>query len=178
MVAAYFFDNDDSVDFRQPHNSGENVSLDHLAKLGVIYKHLPSQEEVDSLAEQRGYKNRDIMNLNAARFDNNEQLMVEKMKVFYKEHIHEDEEIRYCMDGDGYFDIKDSVLDRWIRVRLDRYDLIIVPAGIFHRFAVTTNNYIKALRLFKDEPKWQAINKPEADQNPIRKSYLATLQTV
>lgn len=177
MVAAYFFDNDDSVDFREPHNSGENVSLDHLAKLGVIYRYLPSQGDVDSLAKQRDYKNRDVVNLNPARFDNNEEVMLEKLQMFYKEHIHEDEEIRYCMDGAGYFDIKDSVLERWIRVRLDRYDLIIVPAGIFHRFTLTTDNYIKAMRLFKDEPKWQAINKPEADENPIHKDYLANLQT-
>lgn len=175
MVATYFFDDNNSVDFREAHR-GQDVTLEHLAKLGVIYRHLPSQQEVDSLAQERGYKNRDVVNLSKDSFQNDEKALLDKLNVFYKEHIHEDEEIRYCLDGSGYFDIKDSIANRWIRVRLDKHDLIIVPAGIFHRFTVTTDNYIKALRLFQDEPKWQAINKPEADQNPVHKDYLATLQ--
>ncbi|CAR29126.1 ZYRO0G01276p [Zygosaccharomyces rouxii] len=177
MVATYFFDDNNSVDFREPHYSGQDVTLEHLGKLGVLYKYLPSQSDVDSLAEERAYKNRDVVNLSPASFANDEEKLLEKLNVFYKEHLHEDEEIRYCLDGSGYFDIKDSTIDQWIRVRLDKHDLLIVPAGIFHRFTVTTDNYIKALRLFQDEPKWQAINKPEADQNPVRKNYLATLQS-
>lgn len=177
MVAAYLFDNNNNVDFRGPHNSGQDVTLEHLGKLGVEYKHLTSQTAVDSLAQERGYKNSDVISFSPESFQNDESKMLEKLEMFYKEHIHEDEEIRYCLEGKGYFDIKDSLANQWIRVRLDMHDLIIIPAGIFHRFTVTSDNYIKALRLFQDEPRWQAISKPEADQNPVRKNYMATLQT-
>lgn len=175
MVEAYIFDDRDEVDFREPHNSGEAVTLEYLAELGVIYKFLENQDEVDSLAAARDYKNRDVVNISPLTFQNDEDALLAKLNVFYQEHIHEDEEIRYCLDGEGYFDIRDSRLDRWVRVKVTNGDLLIVPAGIYHRFTLTTQNYIKAMRLFKDEPKWLAINRPDADSNSTRKQYLESI---
>jgi 1,2-dihydroxy-3-keto-5-methylthiopentene dioxygenase len=170
-MKAYWYDNKPG-DQRAPHDSGRPVSEDYLASLGVIYHHFPELSDVDALARERGYKNRDEITVSPATMG---EAYEDKVKMFFTEHLHEDEEIRYIREGEGYFDVRGKE-DEWVRIRLVKDDLIILPAGIYHRFTTDDKNYVKAMRLFQEEPKWTPLTRaPELDENQHRKSYLEGL---
>ncbi|KAJ3190411.1 1,2-dihydroxy-3-keto-5-methylthiopentene dioxygenase [Gaertneriomyces sp. JEL0708] len=178
MVSAWYYDDSDpSLDCREPHQFTPNrpVSLEQLAKLGVLYWHIDVTEpgymdQVNSICAERQYKNRDQITISKEKLPNYE----EKLKIFFTEHIHEDEEIRFILEGSGYFDVR-SPGDEWIRIACKASDMIILPAGMYHRFTLDTTNYLTAMRLFKEDPKWTPLNRDErTDVNQYRKQYLET----
>lgn len=63
----------------------------------------------------------------------------DNIKMFYKEHMHEDEEIRWILEGGGYFDVRDEE-DKWVRIEVGSGDLVVLPAGCYHRFMVDEDN--------------------------------------
>ncbi|KAL9634426.1 MAG: hypothetical protein Q9164_004097 [Protoblastenia rupestris] len=167
-MKAYWYDNVEG-DQRDDHYTDRTLSVEYLSRIGIIYYHCPNISDVDSIANARSYKNRDEITVSP---DQMGPVYEEKVRMFFSEHLHEDEEIRYILDGDGFFDVR-SLENEWVRIRLEKNDLIILPPGIFHRFTTDKKNYIKAMRLFKDAPKWTPLNRaPELENNPHRKSYL------
>ena len=88
---------------------------------------------VDQLARDRAYKHRDEITISPTALG--PTIYRSKLETFFTEHLHEDEEIRYILDGSGFFDVRGRS-DEWVRIKVERGDLIILPAGVYHRFIV------------------------------------------
>jgi len=173
-MKAYYYDNLPG-DQRLPHDSGRAISVDELHRIGVHYYHIDNLAGVDTLAQERGYKNRDEIIVSPAAMG---AVYETKVRSFFDEHLHEDEEIRYIRDGQGFFDVRNKG-DQWIRILIEKDDLLILPAGIYHRFTTDETNYIKAMRLFQDEPKWTPLNRAaELDANTHRENYVSQFLAV
>ena len=162
MVRAWIFNEGDPSDQREPHftNPIQWISIPHLQSLGVSYWHLPTvpQDAIDhptsgplgAIRTSRHYKNHDVIKVSPATLPNYE----EKIQMFYREHLHEDEEIRYVLDGTGYFDVRRDKDDKWIRIEMSGGDMIVLPAGMYHRYTNDVKDFVHVMRLFKDNPKW------------------------
>jgi 1,2-dihydroxy-3-keto-5-methylthiopentene dioxygenase len=153
-------------DQRLPHNSSPStpVTESELTSVGVLYSHHPTLTTVDDLAKERSYKNRDEITVSPSAMGD---VYESKVKMFFNEHLHEDEEIRYIRDGAGYFDVR-SEGDRWVRIRLEKDDLIILPAGIYHRFTTDEDNVSAFQMIAFHLPSWQIIPavSPEVFSSP------------
>ena len=207
MLDAYYMD-DSEEDQRLPHRQVPDapVTTEQLAKIGFLYWHMPGacekwgavgqhsnwspvkrrllfqNEESDpdaddgltKLRSDRGYRFVDFISVCREKLPNYEEMI----RVFYREHLHQDEEIRFILEGSGYFDIRDAD-DKWIRVLVKKGDLIILPAGIFHRFTVDTHNTIRAMRLFTQIPVWTAYNRdePATEEMPCRVAYVEAVKS-
>ncbi|KAF8550321.1 hypothetical protein OG21DRAFT_1547422 [Imleria badia] len=104
-------------------------------------------------------------------------------------HVHEDEEIRYILEGGGFFDVHGAVFttagfgtrflpgcmdtNKWIRFVVNPGDLALLPAGIYHRFMLDERNMIKERSPSNITPRWVPHYRGEVtDNNPYRVEYL------
>ncbi|KAG7136542.1 Xaa-Pro aminopeptidase P like protein [Verticillium longisporum] len=110
-------------DQRLPHDSGNAVDEEGLKQLGVYYHNITDIEGVNQLAAKRGYKNRDEIIVSPEKMGD---VYEDKVKSFFNEHLHEDEEIRYVRDGRGYFDVR-SRDDEWVRIRVEKSGANSIP---------------------------------------------------
>ena len=124
-----------------------------LATQGIAYQRLDPEpaayrSAVDTLKSTRGYIEEDIVELEPST-PNLEAICAK----FIDEHHHDEDEVRFVLEGEGIFDIRSSD-DRWMRVVVERGDLIVVPAGRHHRFLLTDAKHIRCVRLFRDRSGW------------------------
>lgn len=119
-MKAWMMDLDMSSDQRLSHQREpeEEVDLERLAKLGVLYWRIDpvafreteteAFRTLERICSERKYQNRDEIVVQPETLPDYEN----KIKMFYAEHMHEDEEIRFVIDGSGYFDIRDEHVRR------------------------------------------------------------------
>lgn len=89
-----------------------------LGKIGVLHYRIGDLAGVDALAAARGYRHRDEITVSPASMGGGAAYEA-KVKAFFDEHLHEDEEIRYIRAGQGFFDVRGRG-DDWIRILVEK----------------------------------------------------------
>jgi 1,2-dihydroxy-3-keto-5-methylthiopentene dioxygenase len=134
-------------------DTGGDISPETLLSEGVYSAKIPASPEayrapIDRVKDERGYITEDIVELQ--RETPNLDAICAK---FVDEHYHDEDEVRFVLEGEGIFDIR-SKSDEWMRVQVEEGDLIIVPENRHHRFMLTDRKTIRCVRLFKDTSGW------------------------
>lgn len=149
-----------------------------LANLGVVWEALALPEHPEALAllarptldaleqeallraldpvfhrlqAERGYRERDLVVLYPEHPD------LETLdRRFGGIHRHDDEEVRYIVDGEGVFGF---VLDdgRQLELTVEAGDYLHIPAGVEHWFRLNGLRRIKAVRYFSARGGWVPV---------------------
>lgn len=173
-LEAWEYNNATQEDQRADHKYAPNrpVASERLEELGVLswkidVEDIENNPPLEEIKLDRGYHYWETITVAPGKLDNYD----EKTKQFFQEHLHPYDESRLILDGSGYWDIRDYNGD-WIRFRVEKGDLIVLPPGMYHRFTLDTNNYIKALLLYTECPTRIDIIRPYADDLQVRKDYV------
>lgn len=136
-----------------------------LASCGVEYEkwipghpvatEAPAQEilqaysrEIEELKERGGYVTADVIDVKP-----DTPGLDEMLAKFSREHTHDEDEVRFIVEGHGLFHIrpKDGAV---IAVQVEPGDLISVPKGTLHWFDLCADRRVRAIRLFQNPSGW------------------------
>lgn len=149
--------------------SDRQVIAAELSAIGVVYEHVPAlddvqgtQEEVleaysdlvDRLCAEHGYTLVDVAQLHLDESSPAElkaTAAAARMK-FLNEHTHDEEEIRYFVQGGGIFYL--HVDGRVLAMHCTDGDLLSVPAMTTHWFDMGTLPDFAAIRFFRSDDGW------------------------
>lgn len=140
-------------------DTGMELAERELKMEGIHYEKISTQDyqsDLDRIKKDWRYSAQDIVELHPGT-PNLEAICAK----FDKEHLHTDDEVRFVLEGEGVFDIRSSD-DRWISVKVEQGDFILVPANRNHLFFLTEQKRIRCVRLFKDNPSWTPIYREPA----------------
>ena len=129
------------AEFWQPEITNSNI-LDPLTK----YKN-----QIEKLKKKFGYASVDCCTLNT-----NNPNLDKILEPFKKEHHHTDDEVRFTVEGEGIFGVN-PLIDPSFKVYVEPGDLLVVPANTRHWFELTDKKNICCIRVFKENPKWEAV---------------------
>ncbi|MDZ4380810.1 MAG: cupin domain-containing protein [Parvibaculum sp.] len=105
------------------------------------------EREVARIMEEGGYRSADVVRVKP---DNPSR--DELRRKFLAEHTHDDDEVRFFVDGAGAFYLRKE--GRVFRVVCERDDLISVPAGTTHWFDTGPAPDFCAIRIFTSPEGW------------------------
>jgi 1,2-dihydroxy-3-keto-5-methylthiopentene dioxygenase len=133
-----------------------SISPEALSAFGVLSWRVPADDAqrtatIDAIKRERGYVDEDFVALNADT-PNLDAICAK----FDAEHYHTEDEVRFVVEGDGIFDVRDES-DHWIRIEVAEGDIIVIPARAHHRFYLTERKNIRCMRLFVNNEGWTPL---------------------
>lgn len=118
------------------------------------------EEDIQALAQERGYKWWDVIALSEATPD-----LPALLAKFEQVHTHAEDEVRAIVSGSGTFIIKGRD-GAYFDVRLSPGDVISVPEGNPHYFTLTEERQVVAVRLFIEPSGWVSTPYEESTFSP------------
>lgn len=106
------------------------------------------KDKIDELKARGGYVTADVIDVTSAT--PNLDAMLNK---FNSEHWHDEDEVRFIVDGRGLFHIHPKT-GPVFSIEVEAGDLIRVPKGTLHWFDLCGDRRIRAIRLFQDTSGW------------------------
>ena len=107
--------------------------------------------EIEKLKARGGYVTADVINVNPQTPGLDAMLA-----KFNREHIHDEDEVRFIIQGRGVFHIHPREL-LVVAIEVEAGDLIRVPRGTWHWFNLCSDRQIRAIRLFQDPSGWTPV---------------------
>jgi 1,2-dihydroxy-3-keto-5-methylthiopentene dioxygenase len=105
--------------------------------------------DIERLKQVGGYKSRDVL-----RVTPDHPQREELRQKFLSEHIHDDDEVRFFVEGAGLFYIRSGGMVH--ALECTRGDLILLPAGTRHWFDTGARPFFTVIRIFTTPEGWVA----------------------
>ncbi|CAI5442487.1 unnamed protein product [Caenorhabditis angaria] len=138
-------------DKRLPHHvfPPKKLTTTQLTQLaGVVYYKVDLEDtaamkkRLSAVKSERNVNFSDVFTVTDTMVD-----FEDKMEQFYEPQEHTEDVISLVVEGTCYYDVE-PVDDQWIRVQLEKGDMIVIPKGLSHRFTTTPLNFVKMQRFF------------------------------
>lgn len=107
--------------------------------------------ELGPYMKKHGYVNADVINVHK------ETPNIEAIRAkFLSEHTHAEDEVRFFVDGEGYFFFHLEKSKEVFKLLCEKGDFISVPKGYTHWFDLAPKYHVKAIRVFQTPEGWVA----------------------
>ena len=130
----------------------ESAIARYLGGIGIDYERLPLADpltpQVEALKISGGYSLVDEIDVTATTPG-----LADMLARFDREHWHDEDEMRFVLEGRGVFHIRLKHGDV-VAIEIEAGDLIRVPEGTRHWFTLTAERRIRAIRFFHNPSGW------------------------
>uniref|UniRef100_A0A914Y468 Uncharacterized protein n=1 Tax=Panagrolaimus superbus TaxID=310955 RepID=A0A914Y468_9BILA len=136
-------------DRRMPHHvfPPKMVTTDQLLNLAGVISYKVDLSDTLSMKKRLSYvrNEKDKVATDVLTLDENIMDLEEKLEFLYEPIEKEEDEVFMVLEGAMYYDVEHQD-DKWVRIFLERGDLIIIPKGKPYRCTTTSTNFAKIQR--------------------------------